>query len=220
MIAQELISDSLPPLKQSDPASLALELMQEFGVDMLPVVNKEKYVGLITDEAILDIEDLDKPLTEAQFALTHPYVKAEMHLFEVIKIAVENNLNLIPVVGKDDQYLGLITLSSLVRSFSNYNGLLDPGAVLVLDINYNDYTVAEIARICESNDVKILCLYTNIIQDQNRVEVTLKLNKSDIGAVVNTFERFQYTIKASFQESEYMQDLKDRYDAFMRYMNT
>lgn len=219
MLAQDIISDTMPPLKPSDSASKALELMQEFGVEMLPVVDKGKFIGLISDESILDIEDLDKPIAECHFALSHPYVHSQMHLFEVIKIAVENNLSLIPVVEKEDKYVGLITLPSMFRQFAQLNGILDPGAVLVLEVNYNDYSIAEVGRICESNDAKILCLYANIIRDQNKVEITLKLDKSELAALISTFERFNYTIKASFQESEYMQDMKEKLDAFLKYMN-
>jgi hypothetical protein len=105
-------------------------------------------------------------------------------------------------------YLGLITLASMFRSFANFNGLLYPEQYWFWISTTMTIRWQRLPASVNHDVKKLLPECTNIIQDQNKVEVTLKLNKSDIGAVVYTFERFPHTIMASFQESEYMQDLK------------
>jgi Mg/Co/Ni transporter MgtE len=142
-----------------------------------------------------------------------------MHIFEVIKITAENNLTLIPVVEKDDKLVGTITLHSLFRYFAQYNSLLDNGAIIVVETNINSYSLSEIARIVESNDIKVLCMYVNTIYDQSKVEITLKLDKYELAALVQTFERFSYIVKATYEEQEYSQDLKEKYDEFMKFMD-
>ncbi len=219
MIASQLISDSFPPLRLSDTASKAISLMQEFGLEVLPIVEKGKYIGVVTDESILDIENLDLPLSEAGYAFLHPCVSEDMHIFGVLKIVAEQNLGMIPVVSKDNSYLGSISLQSLLRYFSQLSGLTDSGAVLILQIPLRDYAMSQIARITESNDVQVLAMYVNLIQDRSIAEITLKLNKTDLASLIATFERFNFTITASFHESEYFNDLKDRYDSFMKYMS-
>jgi CBS domain-containing protein len=220
MIARQLIADTIPSLSLTDSANTALELMQEFGLEMLPVEDENhKYAGLITDEAIMDIEDMDKPLSELPYSLIHPYANENMHIFEVIKITAENNLTLIPVVEKDDKLVGTITLHSLFRYFAQYNSLLDNGAIIVVETNINSYSLSEIARIVESNDIKVLCMYVNTIYDQSKVEITLKLDKYELAALVQTFERFSYIVKATYEEQEYSQDLKEKYDEFMKFMD-
>ena len=209
MIARQLIADTIPALNLQDSASKALDQMQEFGIEMLPVVDEnKKYVGLLTDEAILDIQDMDLPLKDLPYALTHPFVKANMHIFEVIKIAAENNLSLIPVLEDDNLFIGTITLQSLFRYFSNINSLTEPGAIIILETAINSYSLSEISRIVDSCDIKVLALYVNILRDKSTIEITMKLDKTDLSSLLNTFERFQYTILASFQEKEYIQDLK------------
>ncbi|MEI6312668.1 MAG: CBS domain-containing protein [Bacteroidota bacterium] len=220
MIARQLIADTIPSLSLKDTANTALELMQEFGLDMMPVEDDDhKYAGLLTDEAIMDIEDMNKPLSELPFSLIHPYANENMHIFEVIKITAENNLTLIPVVEKDDRLVGTITLKSLFRYFAQYNSLLDNGAILIVETNLNSYSLSEIARIVESNNIKVLCLYVNTVYDTSKVEITLKLDKYELSSLVQTFERFNYTIKATYEEREYFQDLKEKYDEFMKYMD-
>lgn len=220
MIARKLIADTIPCLTLNDSANTALELMQEFGLDMLPVEDeKHTYAGILTDEAIMDIEDMNKPLRELPYSLIHPYVDENMHLFEVIKITAENNLTIVPVVKQNEELVGTITLHSLFRYFAQYNSLLDNGAIIIIEISINSYSLSEIARIVESNDMKVLCLYLQTNYNTNTIEITLKLDKYDLSALIQTFERFNYTLKATFEEQEFYQDLKDKYDAFMKYMN-
>lgn len=220
MIARQLIADTIPSLNQKDSAAIALSLMQEFGVEMLPVVDdQKKYIGLLTDEAILDIEDMDLPLSDLPYALTHPYVMANMHIFEVIKIAAENNLSLIPVLEDGDVFIGTITLQSLFRYFSQINSLTEPGAIIVIETAIKSYSLSEIGRIADSCDIKVLALYIQIHRDKSSIEITMKLDRTDLASLLSTFERFNYTIIASFQEKEYLQDLKERYDEFMKFMD-
>ena len=51
------------------------------------------------------------------------------------------------------------------------------------------------------------------------MEITLKFNTREVGRLVATYERFNYTVKASFQESDYMEDYQDRYDSLMSYLS-
>lgn len=37
--------------------------------------------------------------------------------------------------------------------------------------------------------------------------------------IVSSLERFKYKVKASYQESDYSETLKDNYDALMHYLN-
>ena len=41
----------------------------------------------------------------------------------------------------------------------------------------------------------------------------------DVSDVMSTFARYDYTIKASFSEDQYWEDLMDRYNALMNYLN-
>jgi hypothetical protein len=79
--------------------------------------------------------------------------------------------------------------------------------------------LSEIARIVESNDAKILSSYISSHIDSTKLEVTIKINRTDLSAIIQTFNRYNYTIKASFHQSEYVDDLKDRFDSFMSFLN-
>lgn len=219
MIARQLISNLIPPLKTSDTGEQAISWMQEFSVTHLPIVNNEKFLGLISEDDILDFSDLFAPIGSHPLSLFRPFVKDSMHIYEVIKIACELQLTIIPVIDSEENYCGIITMQSIVQFFGTINSLRESGGILVLEMNKTDYSLVEMARIVESNDVLILSHYVSSKSDSTMIEVTLKLNVTDLKHVIATFERFNYTITASYQETEYSDQLKERFDSLMNYLN-
>jgi len=220
MIARNLISNLIPPLKTSDTGEQAINWMQEFNVNHLPIVNAEQFLGLISEDDILDMNDLFEPIGNHPLSLFRPFVKENMHIYEVIKVCCELNLSIIPVVDDTENYVGVITLQSLVQFFGTLNGIKENGGIVVLEMNKSDYSMSEISRLIESNDALILSCYVSAHQESTKIEVTLKLNVADLKHVLATFERFNYTVSGSFQEAEYYDQLKDRFDSLMNYLNT
>jgi hypothetical protein len=128
-------------------------------------------------------------------------------------------LSLVPVLDEKNHYLGAIENNSIVHHFATIAAINNPGGILVLEINIKDYLLTEIAQIIESNDAKILSLYITSHTDSTKLEVTLKINKIDLRPVIQTFNRYNYIIKASYTENEFDSDLQDRFDSFMNYLN-
>ena len=94
-----------------------------------------------------------------------------------------------------------------------------PGGVIVLQMNNNDYSLTEIASIVESNNTKILSSYIISIPDSTNIEVTIKLNKQDVNAIIKDFERRNYTVSASYKDEEADRDFSERYESLMRFLN-
>ena len=51
------------------------------------------------------------------------------------------------------------------------------------------------------------------------INVTLKLNRQHLQNLIATFLRFDYQVKATFNEVDYLNSLKDRYDSLIAYLN-
>jgi acetoin utilization protein AcuB len=88
-----------------------------------------------------------------------------------------------------------------------------------LQMKENDYSMSEIARIIESNNTKILSSYITSIPNAQMMELTIKLNKVDITAIVKDFERFDYTITASYNKESQEDNFLERYESLMRFLN-
>ena len=152
-------------------------------------------------------------------SLQKPYVYDYQHVYDVIHQVFEQKLTLIPVIDEKQKYLGSITLQCLVKYFARLAAVDNPGGIIVLEMGIRDYSLSEIARIVESNDSSILSLYIMTLPDSTRMEVTIKINRMDIGPVIQTFNRYNYNIKASFYENELNESLKVRYDSLMKFLD-
>ncbi len=219
MLARELITDTIPPLKTSDTGLKALSWMDEFKVKHLPIVNKETLLGIITEEDIMSLNAPEEPLGNHALSLLRPFVFENQHVFEVIKLVSKLGLSLIPVIDDQNLYKGVICLPDLVRGFAEITSVDNPGGIITLELNVNDYLCSEIVQIIESNDARILSLYIAPHHDSNKMDLTIKINKTDLTRILATFYRYHYTVKATFQENEFGDDMRERFDSLMNYLN-
>ena len=218
MLAIDLITDTIPPLKISDSGSKALVWMDEFKVRQLPIVRNQEYLGLISEADILDLNQPDEPLENHKLTLSKPFVTKHQHIFDVIKEVSSLDLSLLPVLD-EDRYLGIIPLHHLFRCFSQMSSIEDSGSLIVLELNVNDYSLSQIGQIVESNDAKVLSSYITSHADSTKLELTIKISKSNIADIIQTFNRYDYVVKASYNDSDYTDDLRDRLDYLKNYLN-
>ncbi len=221
MLAKDLMSDVVPALKTSDTGKQALSWMDIFRISHLPIVNEREFLGLISDTDIYDLNMADEAIGAHKLSLFSPYVFHDQHIYEVIEVASRLELTVVPVLDHFNNYEGLITLTDLVEVFADLSALKHPGGIIVLEVNQRDYSLTEISQIVESNDAKILSLYISSDENTTKMDITLKINRNDLSAVIRTFERYEYFIKASYLKDDEAERLfTDRYDSFMRYLNT
>ena len=220
MQVKELISDLVPPLKTSDTGLKALSMMEIFRISHLPIVNNTEFLGLISDNDIYDMNMADEPIGNHKLSLFSPYVTDSQHVFEAIELVNRMKLTVVPVLDDQKKYLGLILMNDLIHYFAEFAGLKNPGGIIVIEMNTTDYSLTEIANIIEGNEGKILAIYISQPDDSTKIEVTIKVNRTEISPFIQTFNRYNYDIKATYMESGEMNNLfESRYESFMRYLN-
>jgi len=219
MLAIELISEYIAPLKTSDSALTALSLMEEFKVKHLPIVNDTVFLGLISEDDIYAYNQFEEAV--GAHLLTKPLIAIteNQHIYDVLSAFHRDKLSLLPVIDSKNKYLGSIHSWVLVSRLAEITGIIDPGGIIVLEMNLHDYSLSQIAQIVESNNSKLINLYVRNHADSTRLEVTLKLNTMDIEAVLQTFNRYNYQVRAFYSEENLEAKLRDNYDALMNYLS-
>ncbi|RLD66170.1 MAG: hypothetical protein DRI98_13840 [Bacteroidetes bacterium] len=221
MLARELISDVVTALKTSDSGTNALSWMEVFRVKHLPIVNHREFLGLISDSDIYDLNDPDAPVGNHNLSLQKPYVNEEQHIYEVIELLARMELTLVPVLNQEKQYLGVITQEELTRKFAHLSAMQQPGGIIEIEMNQYDYSLSEISQIVESNNGRILSLYVASSDDNARLRVTLKINLTDLTSILETLNRYNYTVVSSHMNNEDLDEFyQDRFDTFLKYLNT
>lgn len=218
MIAFELLNDSIPPLKGSDTGEKALAWMDEFRVSHLPVVKGKEYSGLISEEEILNLDEPDKPISKLKLSLPRPFILGERHVYDAVKVFADLHISVLPVLNSKEQYIGMLTSSELLSAISNITAVGSVGGIIVIELNTNDYALSQIARIVESNNARILSAYITPHSDSTKMELTLKIDHTDLARVIASLTRHNFTVTSSFHESVFREDMKFRYDALMHYL--
>ncbi|MEN8927470.1 MAG: CBS domain-containing protein [Flavobacteriales bacterium] len=216
MIASQLIVDSLPPIKPTEKCSRAIAWMNEFKISHLPVVDGNKYIGIISEESLIDFNFENETIAESNIQLSHVFVYEYQHIYQAMRQLSDNNLTILPILDRADNYLGSTTLSHLMTLTTNTTSVKEPGGVIVLSVNARDYSLAQIAQIVESNNARILSSFITSSIDSSQMEVTIKINKKDLGAILQTFNRYDYTVIQSYHKEEDYDEMQNRFDYLMK----
>lgn len=220
MIAQNLLSEVVPSLRLTDSGQKALNWMEIFRISHLPVVDGKELIGLISDKIIYDLNITDKPVGDYVEHLLSPHVHTNQHIYEVFSAISVLKLSAVPVLDLHHEYCGVITVFDLAQKFTDLVAVREPGGVIVLELNSIDYSLSQIAQIVEGNDAKILSFYVNQGEDSKMMDITLKINTVDLSAIIQTFVRYDYNIKAVYMDESIIQNLyDDRYDQLIKFMN-
>ena len=219
MIARELITNDVPPIRSSETVEKALNWLDEFKVTHLAVVDGTQYQGLISENILYDAASSDMTIAELNVTLNRPFIYEDRHIYEVMKMVSDMQLSIAPILDKSDNYMGLTTLPSLMHLISNTSSISEPGSVIVLELNQNDYSLGHLAQIIEGDDTKILSTYITSSADSTLMEVTIKVNRKNIQGVLQALARYDYIVNASYSEIDYQEDMKDRFESLMKYLD-
>ena len=218
MLIRELLSQSLPALHLHDKIFNALQMMNDCHVSHLAVAEDEKFIGLVSEEALMQAPDETLEIRELQAGFPDIFINENDHFLKALQVAVDNRLSIVPVVGENKELLGVVGYRELLKQASEFMNVKEPGGLLVLEMESNNYSFSEISRLVETNDAQITQLNTNTDPQTGLMEVTIKLNKAEISDIVATFQRYEYNVKYYFGEELYENELRTNYDNLMNYL--
>lgn len=218
MLASQILHTGFPSLHLTDRVSLALQLMDEYDVQHLPVLSEDHYVGLIAKSDLLDVDE-DQTIATIQDQFANLSIKGEEHFLVALKMAAEREFSLVSVINEQSELLGVITLSNLIQQLSRFVGNEEKGGVIVLEISKRNYSFGEISRLVETNDALITQCNTFTEPETGLIIITLKVNKIEISAIVATFQRYDYAVRYYFGEESYTNELEDNYNHLLAYLN-
>ena len=219
MIAIELINQMIPPLKVGDAAAKAVKWMEELRTNQLPVLDDGLYKGLISEQMILELNDLDKKIGDFTLEGENCYVYFHQHIYEVIKVASDNQSQIVAVLDEENKYHGVINIEDTIAAFAQTTAVQSAGGIIVLSMNHRDYSLAEVSRLIEAENAQILSTWiTNDVLDQEKIKLTIKINKTDLSHIIATLERFGYRIIARFHETKHTPSDQERLDILMKYL--
>jgi acetoin utilization protein AcuB len=219
MLASELISNVIPPLKTSDSVQKALERMTEFKLYHLPIVNETQFLGLVSEDELIEVRDQQTPIGSLSLAIINSFVFEDAHIFDVVRIFNQLQLSLVPVLDVHKNYLGVVSINNLLAYTAETYSVKEPGGIIVLSITNRNNSLAHMAQIVEADNAQILSSYISSFPDSTKLDVTLKINKTELSGIIASFERYNYEVKAVFNNTQDNDGSEDRFNSFMNYLN-
>lgn len=219
MLLHKLISAEVPVISLSDDIEYIRSLFFSSGLRQLPVVEAGRYLGLLEQDEIGEHEDEVAELTPQLYEHFRPAISILAHPFEALRVLHEHELTVLPVLLEDGEYAGALSREALVDYLIEASGTDLAGGIIVLEMDPRDYSLAQIARICENEQVMVLGVYTITNPASSKLEVSIKTNSLDLAAVVQALERFEYTVVNTYGDRKIENDIMDRYKLLMNYLN-
>lgn len=218
MLASQLLQQTFPSLHITDKVGFALQLMEDYDVQHLPIINEEKLIGIIAKDDLLD-ENEGHVLLTLEESFIKASVKKDEFILAALKTITENELSILPVINESDELVGNISLNILLQQVSKYLGTDEPGGIIVLEIERRNFSFGEISRLVETNDAYITQLNSYTEAETGLVVVAVKINKVEISDILATFQRYDYVVKYYFGEEQFANELKENYNHLMSYLN-
>lgn len=218
MLISEIIEPAFPQLTISDKVEFAINLMEDYDVQHLPVTEDEKFVGLISKDDLTDATDTDM-LAALQHQFINVSVLPDEHFLTALRQATHFDTSVVPAIDKNGEIKGIITQKKLIRSLAGFLSVEDKGGIIVLEMDRRNFSMGELSRLIETNDAAITQLNTCTEAPTGLLIVTVKINKIGISDIIATLQRYEYVIRYYFGEEDYENELKQNYDLLMTYLN-
>jgi len=218
MLTGDLPFQALPSLHLTDKVYQALQLMNDNQVTHLPVVEGERYAGIISEDDLLRADDENEPLETLRQFFGNISVKNDEFFLRAISVAGDNNLSVVPVTDAEENLLGVVTAGDLLKYASQFLSLHEPGGLIVVEMESNQYAFSEISKLVETNDAQITQLNTTNNPETGMMLVTLRINKAEVSDIIATFQRYEYNVKYYFGEELYANELRSNHDNLMNYL--
>ncbi|MEO6729987.1 MAG: CBS domain-containing protein [Ferruginibacter sp.] len=219
MLTAELINNNIPQLQLDDSISKALQLINDYRVTHLPVVSENKYLGMISEDDLLDVEEEKGTIEFLQENFITASVKENVHFLNAIKCSNEYETTIVPVINDEKELVGVITVTDLLKTLGDFSGANEIGGIIVMEMERSQFAISEISRIVESNDATVLHLNTTVQPDTGLLTVSLHLNKKEIAAIVSSFERYDYDIIYYFGDEKFENEIHSNYRHLMSYLD-
>lgn len=220
MNAAQLINPSILHASPTDSATEVLERMAVSGQLVWPVVHKSAFIGIISEDQLLDLPDTDILIEDLAPRFENAHIRNYQHFLDVLRCCHINQTEMAAILNEAEEYIGAVHLSDVAKVIAAGYSVQNPGSTLVLSMPERDYSLSQICRLAESNGVKVLQSFIDTDPDSPlNIFLTLKLNLVDPSRVIATFERFGYRIVEQYGQLDAPSIDQDRLDMLLKYLN-
>jgi len=215
--AIEYLRKDFRPLDWHETIGAVQDFFANQNYTHFPVLDDTVFKGTV---ALNDVEvlEFDKNLQDFGYILSPLFCRENTHWLDLLELFAQHDTNVLPVLDTNNQYMGYYELNDIVRFLNETPFLNEPGNLLIIEKEFQSFSMSQIAQIIESNNGKMLGLFVSEMQG-NVVQITVKLTLGGINEIIQSFRRYGYEIVSHHEEDNYLVNLKERSEYLKRYLD-
>jgi hypothetical protein len=216
-ILSDYINNDSKPLDIHESVTVAQDFFTDAQFSHFPVTEEGIFVGNLSAE---DVEtfDFDKKIIDYKYTLEGFFAKNSANWLDVLEDFAKNETTIMPILDENNIYLGYYEIVDVIRFFNNTSFLKEPGNIVIIEKNTNEYSFSQIAQIIEGNNGKLLGMFISDTTN-NSVQITVKIAAGVMNEIIQTFRRYEYEIISNHEDDTFLNNLKDRSEYLERYLN-
>ncbi|WP_447640500.1 MULTISPECIES: CBS domain-containing protein [Chitinophagaceae] len=218
MLCKQIAKTDYPTVSTKESREAVEDVLRENEIKAIPVLSDKQFKGIATQDLLHNYKENN--LEDIFSGFVPECVGEDDHAFRALRLMKSQRLPIVAVLSNNKEYEGVITAADLLPVIATLLGMDDaPGGSITIEMDRNDYSFGELARLVETNDADIVQLNTYTEAGTGLFIVTLKVSREDISDIVATLQRYDYTIRYYFGQESYENELKANYDALINYLN-
>jgi hypothetical protein len=216
-VATDYLRRDFRPLDWNEKIGKVQDFFSDQHFTHFPVIDGMVFRGSL---ALNDVEilDEDKLVKDFGYVLSPFFCRENTHWLDALELFAQHDTNIIPVLDPENQYVGYYELNDMVRFLNETPFLSEPGNLLIIEKEFQSFSMSQIVQIIEGNNGKMLGLFVSETQG-NLIQITIKLTLGGINEIIQSFRRYGYEIVSHHEEDNYLLGLKERSDYLKRYLD-
>jgi len=216
MSLSEFIINDLTPSSTETLVGELHDIFKGLTYSHIPVLKKNTYLGCLSETDVFCFESKDK-VNDVKYAIETFYVRNSTLWLNILKAFAENDSNIMPVLDKENNYLGYYRLNDIISMFNNIPFFYEHGGVIVVEKSNIDFSFSEISQIVESNNSKMFGAFISNT-DNELTQITIKTGSSSLTQILLDFRRYGYNIISEHEDDGFLKNLKERSDYLNNYL--
>jgi len=206
MLVANWMSKNIITIDENDSMHDAMKLLKENGIRMLPVIEKGKLIGIVTDRDLkrasasdatsLEIHELFYLLTRIKVKnlMTKEVITVapDFTVEETAQVLQKNRISGAPVVDADGQIVGTITKTDLFRVLISLTGVANGGIQFGLQVEDRPGSIKEVAdiiRMYGGRMVSILSSYDEVPEGYRKVYIRMRsIERTELQKLIQQLE--------------------------------
>jgi len=221
---KRVVHNNIPVISLDDTLQQALKVLKELRVDGLPVVKKEKLLGIILTSDIefnlnegkckpedkVSTVELDKPV----------FARLDVHAYEILKNFDNVPYCYLPVIDAKDNYIGVVYKEDLVDELSEIFRVLEDGTVMEFEVPVEHFRLSDMIKVIEQNDAWVLSMTARPSKRSTSAQiVTCKLQTQEPFRLQTTLEKLGYpVVYSSANTVDFLDDMSFKAQEFLKYL--